>query len=230
MGSPGPGASRTRRDFCRAAAAVPLALASSRAAGAREAGPDGAVLLYSGWATKTIGDIGHTPGTLRYLEEYCPDTPVTLRLANGNDQVIGMLRRRFPAVPIVQGRIDAAGKANDDALQWAFDRCRVFLYNSGMHFNDRWPPPEHLVTACLAQSKKLGLYGQSFDGFAPGDQERLVGLLSQAAFIYTRDVESFYYLRRVGVSPPILEFGPDGCFGSTCATMRPPSASWPPTT
>ena len=38
-------------------------------------------------------------------------------------------------------------------------------------------------------------------------------LLSRAAAIYTRDVESFYYLRKIGVTSPSLAFGPDGCFG-----------------
>jgi len=142
----------TRRDFCGAAAALPLLLARSAGARGREAAPDGGVLLYSGWATKNIGDIGHTPGTLRYLEEYCPATPVTLWLANGNDQVVNMLPTRFPRVAIVRGRLDGAGKADNPDLQTAFDHCRVFLYNSGMHFNDRWPPPVNVVTACLARA------------------------------------------------------------------------------
>jgi polysaccharide pyruvyl transferase WcaK-like protein len=203
----------TRRDFCGAAATLPVLLARSARAGERVAAPDGGVLLYSGWATKNIGDIGHTPGTLRYLEQFCPGTPVTVWLARANDQVIDMLRRRFPRVSIVQGKLDRTGRADNPALQDAFDHCRLFLYNSGMIFNDRWPPPDHVLKACLAHDKEYGLYGQSFDGFASEDQERLVGLLSHAAFIYTRDVESFYYLREVGVHPPILEFGPDGCFG-----------------
>jgi polysaccharide pyruvyl transferase WcaK-like protein len=174
---------------------------------------DGGVLLYSGWATKNIGDIGHTPGTLRYLEEYCPGTPVTLWLRTSNEAVDQMLRRRFPQVPIVRGTLDGSGKADDPDLQAAFDRCRLLLHNSGMHYNRFWPPPDHLLTACLARDKTIGLYGQSFDGFAPEDEERLVGLLSRSSFIYTRDAESLVYLRRAGVRPPILEFGPDGCFG-----------------
>jgi polysaccharide pyruvyl transferase WcaK-like protein len=228
-GTPNPGPSRagqrqaspelplrgqTRRDFCRAVvASLPLALAGSRPARSLGSGDGGGVLLYSGWATKNIGDIGHTPGTLRYLEDYCPGIPVTLWLRTSNEAVDQMLRRRFPQVPIVRGTLDGAGQADDPDLQSAFNRCRMLLHNSGMHYNSFWPPPEHLVTACLAHHKEIGLYGQSFDGFAPEDEDRLVSLLSRTSFIYTRDVESLVYLRRAGVSPPILEFGPDGCFG-----------------
>ncbi|MCG6926860.1 MAG: polysaccharide pyruvyl transferase family protein [Acidobacteria bacterium] len=200
-----------RRDFCGTAAAA--ALLAPRAARARRFTTKGGVLLFSGWATKNIGDIGHTPGTLRYLEDYCPGVPVTLWLDKGNNRVIRMLQARFPRVPIVRGRLDDSGKADNPALQKAFDRCQVFLHNSGMHFNDRWPPPENLLTACAARGKPVGLYGQSFDGFAPADRARLVERLSRTAFIYTRDVESLYYLRDIGVRSPILEFGPDGCFG-----------------
>jgi polysaccharide pyruvyl transferase WcaK-like protein len=205
---------RGRRDFCRAvAASLPLALARPRAARALDAVEGGGVLLYSGWATTNIGDIGHTPGTLRYLEEFCPRIPVTLWLRKSNEAIVQMLRSRFPQVPIVEGKLDRAGRADDLDLQAAFDRCRLLLHNSGMHYNAFWPPPEHLLTACRAHHKEIGLYGQSFDGFAPEDEDRLVGLLSGASFIYTRDVESLVYLRHAGVSAPILEFGPDGCFG-----------------
>ena len=31
------------------------------------------ILLYSGWNTKNIGDQGHTPGTMRFLEEHLAD-------------------------------------------------------------------------------------------------------------------------------------------------------------
>ena len=36
------------------------------------------VLLHCGWATKNIGDIGHTPGTLRFLEQHLPQVKVIL--------------------------------------------------------------------------------------------------------------------------------------------------------
>jgi hypothetical protein len=34
------------------------------------------ILLKTGWDTVNIGDIGHTPGTLRVLEDKLPDARV----------------------------------------------------------------------------------------------------------------------------------------------------------
>jgi polysaccharide pyruvyl transferase WcaK-like protein len=38
-------------------------------------------------------------------------------------------------------------------------------------------------------------------------------VLDQAAFIFTRETESAAYLREHGFTCPVIEFGPDGCFG-----------------
>ena len=62
------------------------------------------ILIRSGWQTVNIGDIGHTPGTLRYLETYLPDVKVVLWLHKTTDDVTTMLQKRFPNVQIVQGR------------------------------------------------------------------------------------------------------------------------------
>ena len=201
-----------RRQFLKTSGLLVGATGSALSAHSHDEGLGG-VLLYSGWATKNIGDIGHTPGTLRYLEEYCPEVPVTLWLRQTNRAVTAMLRRRFPKLQIVQGRLDGTGKADTSELQAAFDACRFFLHNSGMHYNRFWPPPKHLLTSCIKHGKPFGLFGQSFDGFWPKDEKEMVDLLSHAAFIFTRDAESLFYLRNIGVRADVLEFGPDGCFG-----------------
>ncbi len=38
--------------------------------------------------------------------------------------------------------------------------------------------------------------------------------LANVDLIYTREADSLAYLRRIGARPGVLEFGPDGCFGS----------------
>jgi polysaccharide pyruvyl transferase WcaK-like protein len=38
-------------------------------------------------------------------------------------------------------------------------------------------------------------------------------VFSRAAFIYCRDTESLKYLKENNFKTPVLEFGPDGCFG-----------------
>jgi polysaccharide pyruvyl transferase WcaK-like protein len=171
------------------------------------------LLMYSGWATHNIGDIGHTPGTLRYLTQHFPELYVSCWLKRSNDTVLEMLRQRFPSVTFVEGTLDAEGVASTPELQRAFDAADLFLYNSGMHFTRFWAPPVSILNACLAQGKPFGLYGQSFDGFRDQDAATLPALLSKAAFIFCRDTESLQFLRRVGVAPDVLEFGPDGCFG-----------------
>ncbi len=40
-----------------------------------------------------------------------------------------------------------------------------------------------------------------------------IALLNGASFIYCRETKTLEILRRAGVKPPVLEFGPDGCFG-----------------
>lgn len=171
------------------------------------------ILLYSGWQVINIGDIGHTPGTLRYLEEHLPQARVILWLRRTTDAITRMIQQRFPAVQVVEGTLDAAGKASTTALQQAFDGCEWFVYNSGMHYNQFWNPPIGLIQACEAYGKKLCLYAQSFDGFAKEDEAEMSDWLSKARLIYTRDTDSMYYLRSIGVKSPVLEFGPDGCFG-----------------
>jgi len=204
-----------RRDCLRL-----LAMGATFAAAARHAAAQGggtaspSVLLYSGWAVHNIGDVGHTPGTLRYLEEYFPEARVTCWLRKFNPEVVAMLKMRFPKVSFIEGGdLNAAGQASTPELQAAFDSADLFIQNSGMHFTRFWQPPTGLLKACIARKKPFGLYGQTFDGFRDEDAATLPGLLSQAAFIFCRDNESLKFLREAGVTPGILEFGPDGCFG-----------------
>jgi polysaccharide pyruvyl transferase WcaK-like protein len=211
----------SRRDCLKAlllAGSVPLAasLAGAEPAAQPPVPVAGAkrILLYSGWAVHNIGDVGHTPGTLRYLGQHLPEAQVTCWLRKSNAAVLAMLKTRFPAVTFVtDSNLDNMGKASTPELQTAFDGADLFMQNSGMHFTRYWQPPVGLLQACIRHKKPFGLYGQSFDGFRPLDAEALPGLLSQAAFIFCRDTESLKFLRGAGVAPKILEFGPDGCFG-----------------
>lgn len=172
------------------------------------------ILLYSGWAHHNIGDVGHTPGTLRYLTQHLPGVHITCWLRKAKPAVLAMLTKRFPQVVFIENAtLDNQGKASTPELQTAFDQADLCIHNSGMHFTRYWAPPLALTMACIKAGKPIGHYGQSFDGFRAQDAEVLPGLLSQAAFIFCRDNESLGFLRGVGVTPGILEFGPDGCFG-----------------
>lgn len=187
--------------------------ANDALAAARKLGAGKSILLISGWATHNIGDVGHTPGTLRYLTEHLPDTKVSVLIVKTNDAVTAMLNKRFPNVAILQGKLDNNGKCDTPELQAAFDGADLVIQNSGMLYNRFWGPPIGVLYACKAKNKAFGMYGQSFDGMRPQEAETLPKFYSRASFMFTRDTESLKYLRSLPITPAVLEFGPDGCFG-----------------
>ncbi|MGV3589661.1 MAG: polysaccharide pyruvyl transferase family protein [Adhaeribacter sp.] len=180
------------------------------------------IFLKSAWATSNIGDIGHTPGTLRILEEHYPEAEVTLWPSVVNAEVEAMLRKRFPKVRIVKGNLQQAeGEPYNPVILKEFQDTDLFLYNSGMHFNFGlfnydWNSKIGLLTQfllCQELGKPYGLYGHSFDKFAEPSPVIFRQVLNKAAFIYCRDSASLAYLKEHQVKAPIMEFGPDGCFG-----------------
>lgn len=167
-----------------------------------------AILLQSAWATHNIGDIGHTPGTLRVLEQHLPEVPIILWAAKLDERVTNMLRTRFPKVEIVQGSL--TGKtAKDEALRKAIARADLFMRNSGMGQDTSF------MEFCRKAGKRYGLFGQSYfpDMVEGAGAEGRIAALNGASFIYTRETKTLGILKKAGVKPPILEFGPDGCFG-----------------
>jgi polysaccharide pyruvyl transferase WcaK-like protein len=163
------------------------------------------VLLHCGWATKNIGDIGHTPGTLRFLEQYLPEAKVILWAANTNEAVDAMLMKRFPKLEIVKGSLTQ----KDGAVQDAVTRSDFFLRGPGMG------QPTDFMVYCGKVGKPWGLQAQSYfpDMVTGKGAEERIALLNKAAFIYCRDSKTLKLLQDTGVKPPVLEWAPDGCFG-----------------
>ncbi|TLD70849.1 polysaccharide pyruvyl transferase family protein [Phragmitibacter flavus] len=163
------------------------------------------VLLHSAWAVKNIGDIGHTPGTLRVLEQHLPDVHIILWAAHVNEPVEAMLRTRFPKVEIVQGKLTE----NDGPVQKAIARADFFMRNSGMGQDTTF------MVHCRKVGKPYGLYGQSYftDMVSGEGAETRIDHLNNASFIYTRESKTLAILKAANVKTPVLEFGPDGCFG-----------------
>ncbi len=192
----------TRRQFI---AAVTAALGAS--AYAASAKPK-TILLQSAWDTVNIGDIGHTPGTLRIIEQHLPDVRVVVWAMKLDERVTAMLRRRFPKVEFLQGSLTGKGE-RDEKLRQAIARADLFIRNSGMGQDTSF------MEFCHKIGKPYGLYGQSyFPNMVEGkDAADRIALLNGATFIYCRDHKSLDILRKAGVKPPVLEFGPDGCFG-----------------
>lgn len=166
------------------------------------------ILLHSSWDTVNIGDIGHTPGTLRIIEQHLPDVHVILWAAKLDERVTAMLKRRFPKVEIVQGSLKGKDR-RADAVREAFKRADVFIRNSGMGTDTTF------MAECKATGKPYGLYGQSyFPDFVQGEKAKeRIELLNSAAFVYCREGHTLNTLRNAGLKTPVLEFAPDGCFG-----------------
>ena len=166
------------------------------------------ILLQTAWDTVNIGDIGHTPGTLRIIEQHLPDVQVILWAMKLEERVTAMLRARFPKVEIVQGSLTGTTE-RDEQLRQAIGRCDLFIRNSGMGQDTNF------MEYCRKIGKPYGLYGQSyFPSMVEGKgAEERSAMLSGAAFIYCRETKTLDILRNAGVKPPVLEFGPDGCFG-----------------
>jgi polysaccharide pyruvyl transferase WcaK-like protein len=167
------------------------------------------ILIYSGWQTINIGDIGHTPGALRYLYEAFPDAIITLWVAKYNAEIIKTLQARFPKLIIIKGN----SKEISSEIHNAFENTDLFIYNSGMIFNKFWALPKHILELSINKKVPYILLGQSFDGFADSDLLEMKNLMSKSSGIYCRDTESLYYLRSLHFNYKKLEFGPDACFG-----------------
>lgn len=192
----------TRRSFITA---ITAALGGSLIAAD---GKPKVILLQSAWDTVNIGDIGHTPGTLRVLEEHLPQVQIILWAMKLDDRVTAMLKARFPKVEILQGSL--TGKTEkDEALRQAIGRCDLFIRNSGMGQDITF------MQFAKKLGKPYGLFGQSyFPNMVEGKgSEEKVALLNGASFIYTRETKTLAILKKGGIKTPVLEFGPDGCFG-----------------
>src|ERR671912_2053877 len=59
------------------------------------------VLLRSSWNDYNIGDVGHTPGTLRLLEKYVPEASVTLWHSDARPITEALIKKNFPKVKII---------------------------------------------------------------------------------------------------------------------------------
>ncbi|GAB4021510.1 polysaccharide pyruvyl transferase family protein [Spirosoma koreense] len=179
------------------------------------------IILRSSWGDGNIGDQGHTPGTIRLLSQYLPDAEILLWHVDPRPETEKLISKNFPAVKVIRGKFFEAGKPFDGELKSAFDRADMFIFNSGMAMNfglfgKDWAANMSSLTPfvyCAENRIPFGIYGQSFDRFDFPSMYVYRNVLSQAAFVYCRDGESVKFLKENAFRTPVLEFGPDGCFG-----------------
>ena len=164
------------------------------------------ILLRSGWQVENIGDIAHTPAMLALIEKYIPNTKVTFWPFYDYlpDNEVAMLNKRFPALQIVQGKLDVEGKASNPELGAAIASADLLLHNSG---------PATIAWADLANFKKMtgkpfGIFGVSYGLYGTPE----TATLSDAAFVYFRDSVSLQKAKEAGVAAAVTGLSPDAAF------------------
>lgn len=188
-----------------------FALATSRAVVSRgnETTRPARILLRSSWQTVNIGDIAHTPGVLAILEKHLPDVEVWLWPSKVDNGVEQMLMARFPKLRIVKG---------GDSLKEAFAQCDFLLHGSGASL----VAEKDVIRWSKETGKPYGVYGitlplQSSSSTVPASDkaiEQTISVLSQAKFVFFRDSSSLELAKSRGCTCPVMEFGPDGAFGT----------------
>lgn len=198
-----------RRQFMQAAVAAAVAGIATASAQDASKSRRPRILLRSSWQTVNIGDIAHTPGVLTLLERYLPDAEITLwpsRVDNGVDVI---LQKRFPHLKIAQGAM---------ALEAAFTDCDFLLHGSGASL----VAERDVVRWSKETGKPYGVYGITLPVTGststkptPGDVfARSIDVLSHARFVFFRDSVSRKLAQDRGCTCPVMEFGPDGAFGT----------------
>jgi hypothetical protein len=188
-----------------------VAMAMSRVRSAKAKAPQRTprLLLRSSWQTVNIGDIAHTPGVLAILEKHLPEVEVRLWPSKVDHGVEEMLLARFPKLRIVKGT---------EALKTAFTECDFLLHGSGPSL----VAEKDVVRWSKETGKPYGVYGitlplQGSASTSPTPDkviDQTIAVLSGAEFVYFRDSLSLELAKQRGCTCPVMEFGPDGAFGT----------------
>ena len=198
----------SRRNFIKDTSLTAFGLALSNVLHAAVSGSKH-ILLRNGWQVENIGDIAHTPGILRLIQQYIPDTEVTFwpyyHVLPAEE--VAMLMRNFPTLKIVEGKIDAAGNVPDEVGK-AMDTADLFLHGSG-------PATIGWADALVFKKrtgKPYGVYGVTYGLYGTPENEMLNG----AGFVFFRDSISLQLAKKVGIRTAEMNFAPDGAFAFDC--------------
>lgn len=166
------------------------------------------ILVRSSWQTVNIGDIAHTPGILRILETHLPEAEIYLYPSNLDNGVDRLLMSRFPKLKIA--------KKGSKTLEEAYTTCDLLLHGSGASlvaekdvadWRERTGKPYGIYGITLPPKKSSSTTPTSSDAMA-----QTVDVLSGAKFVFFRDSKSLAFAKQLGVSSPVMEFGPDAAF------------------
>ncbi|WP_321478160.1 polysaccharide pyruvyl transferase family protein [uncultured Paludibaculum sp.] len=191
----------TRRELFGAALATAAAAAPAKA-----------VILRSSWQTVNIGDITHTPGVLRLLDQYLPEATVYLWPSSIDRGVEPMLRRAFPKLQIAKGAIGADGQPDTPELREAFHATSLFIHGSAAGVSAqaqmrRWHELTGGPYGCFGVTVTL-----SSEAASTAMDPQLKALLDGASFVFTRETRSLENLKQSKVTAKTMGFAPDGTF------------------
>lgn len=111
-----------RRDWVKKTGIISAgAILSAQVSSAAETKKKPRILLVSGWQTVNIGDIAHTPGMIHLLSTYMPEAKITLWPNDISLTEEAMLRRNFPSLEIVFGRLNEQGLPDSSEVEKAFN-------------------------------------------------------------------------------------------------------------
>lgn len=153
------------------------------------------ILLRSSWQTVNIGDIAHTPGMLALLEKHLPEAEVTLWPNKLSDDVVAMLKKRFPKL-----RFAMTAEAQKAVLA----ECDFCLHGSGPGLVG-----QSTLKTWQATGKPYGFGGVTLSDAELKDHR---ALLAGAKFVFCRDTKSLEALQASGVTGLPMNFGPDATF------------------
>ena len=184
------------------------------------------VLIRSSWQTVNIGDIAHTFGLLRLLEAHLPGVEAVLWPCCIDRGVRERLLKEFPALEVVEGRLDEEGRPDTQELADAWAGAALLVHGSGPAVVaddfDAWRKtgkPYVIFGVTVDPTRGEGYEGGTLaqlrgrvEAFAQGHLKgKLRAVLEAASFIHCRDTLSLEYLRRQGLGGRAA-FGPDASF------------------
>lgn len=162
------------------------------------------ILLVSGWQTVNIGDIAHTPGMIHLLNTHLPEAKITLWPNDISLTEEAMLRRNFPSLEIVFGKLNELGLPDTEEVGKAFIDNDFMLHSSGPGIVGQ----SKLEAWRKITGKLFGVFGVTVENINP----QLKKLLNDASFIFTRETASLKMLEKVGITKPATDFAPDATF------------------
>lgn len=175
-----------------------------------QAATPGPIVVWSGWDHSNIGDVGHTPGLLRTLEECVPEARVIL-IANQTDaRTRALLARRFPNVAHHEGGYLWGPRREGHALRRIAGRAALFIQASNMGTDTAW------MDWLLRRGIPCGVYGKTFFPWVLDrgrETTRMLERVRASAFFLCRESLTLELLRSAGITSSNLAFAPDCCFG-----------------